>query len=73
MTSLVENLMSKRVFPILSGKNILEAAEAMAENQIGSLPAIGEGNYAGIITECDIVRKEVAKGIDPSPPQWERS
>lgn len=62
----VEKLMSKGVCSIASERSVKEAAEKMTENKIGSLLVIRKGGYVGIITEVDIVRKVVAKGIDPS-------
>ncbi|MDC4204130.1 MAG: CBS domain-containing protein [Candidatus Manganitrophus sp.] len=58
--------MSTKIYSIGSEKNVRSAAEEMARNQIGSLLVTQEGNYTGIITEVDIIRKVVAKGIDPA-------
>ncbi|MCG3113562.1 MAG: CBS domain-containing protein [Candidatus Manganitrophus sp. SB1] len=58
--------MSTKIHSIGSEKNVRSAAEEMARNQIGSLLVTQEGNYTGIITEVDIIRKVVAKGIDPA-------
>lgn len=52
--------------PIMVKPNtsIVECAKMMAEHHVGSL-LIGEGkNLLGIITEQDIVRKVVGKGLD---------
>ncbi len=65
MLPTIEKLMSTKIYSIGSEKNIRDAAEEMARNQIGSLLVTQEGNYTGIITEVDIIRKVVAKGIDP--------
>ena len=62
----VEKLVSKKIFSISEEKSVLEAAEEMAGNEIGSLLVTRKGNYVGIITEVDIVRKVVAKGISPA-------
>lgn len=61
----VEKLVSKKIFSISDQKSVLEAAEEMAGNEIGSLLVTRKGRYVGIITEVDIVRKVVAKGISP--------
>lgn len=66
MLPTIEKLMSTKIYSIGSEKNVRTAAEEMARNQIGSLLVTQEGNYTGIITEVDIIRKVVAKGIDPS-------
>lgn len=66
MLPAIEKLMSTKIYSIGSEKNVRSAAEEMARNQIGSLLVTQEGNYTGIITEVDIIRKVVAKGIDPA-------
>ncbi|TAK06544.1 MAG: CBS domain-containing protein [Candidatus Manganitrophaceae bacterium] len=66
MLPTVEKLMSRKIHSISIEKNIRAAAEEMARNQIGSLLVTQEGSYIGIITEVDIIRKIVAKGIDPA-------
>ncbi|MCG3115669.1 MAG: CBS domain-containing protein [Candidatus Manganitrophus sp. SA1] len=58
--------MSTKIYSIGSEKNVRSAAEEMTRNKIGSLLVTQEGNYTGIITEVDIIRKVVAKGIDPA-------
>ncbi len=62
----VENLMSKKIISIAAEKSVLKAAEEMAGNEIGSLLVTRKGDYVGIITEVDIVRKVVAKGMSPA-------
>lgn len=66
MLPTIEKLMSTKIYSIGSEKNVRSAAEEMARNKIGSLLVTQEGNYTGIITEVDIIRKVVAKGIDPA-------
>jgi len=66
MIPTVERLMSTKIHSVSVEKNIRAAAEEMARHQIGSLLVTREGSYVGIITEVDIIRKIVAKGIDPA-------
>lgn len=66
MLPTIEKLMSTKIYSIGSEKTVRNAAEEMARNKIGSLLVTREGNYIGIITEVDIIRKVVAKGIDPA-------
>ena len=66
MIPTVEKLTTQEICSIASERSVREAAEEMAEGDIGSLLVQEEGAYIGIITEVDIVRKVVAKGIDPS-------
>src|SRR5581483_1606028 len=66
MIPAVEKLMTRQICSIASERSVKEAAEEMAESDIGSLLVHEEREYIGIITEGDIVRKVVAKGMDPS-------
>lgn len=61
----IEKLMSRKIYSIDSQRTVRHAAETMARNRIGSLLVAEEGDYIGIITEVDIIRKVVAKGLDP--------
>jgi CBS domain-containing protein len=62
----VERFMTMKIAAIGAERNISEAAKEMATNAIGSLLVTREGTYVGIITEADIVRKVIAKQLDPS-------
>jgi CBS domain-containing protein len=66
MWPIVENLISGKIYSIQDERSVREAAEEMAEKEIGSLLVSQKGTYIGIITEVDIIRKVVAKGIDPA-------
>lgn len=63
MTNLA-HLMSKEVKKISHDATIREAAELMGRLKIGSLLVEQGGEFVGILTETDIVRKAVAKGLD---------
>lgn len=53
-------LMHTRMETIASEQTVLEAAQMMAEKQIGSLLVLKAGNIVGIVTETDLVRKVIA-------------
>jgi CBS domain-containing protein len=55
MRSLIESIET-----IASEGTVLEAAQMMAEKQIGSLLVIEAGKMVGIVTETDLVRKVIA-------------
>jgi CBS domain-containing protein len=65
MDILVESLISEKLFWIDAGKNIRDLAMEMTQKKIGSLLVKKQGEYVGIVTEVDIVRKIVFFGIDP--------
>jgi acetoin utilization protein AcuB len=52
----VKDVMTKDVITVDVNCTIEEAARIMADNQIGGLPVLREGNLAGIITETDIFK-----------------
>lgn len=66
MIPLVERFMSMKIHSIPFDKRIAEGAREMAANEIGSLLVTREGVYVGIVTDVDIVRKVVAKRLDPA-------
>lgn len=46
---------------------VLEAAKLMVNRDVGAIVVTDEGNkLAGIVTERDITRRVIAKGLDPS-------
>jgi CBS domain-containing protein len=48
-------------------ESVTKAAQKMAENDVGSVVVVnGKGSIVGIITDGDIVRRVVAKGLDPN-------
>ncbi|MGP4077751.1 CBS domain-containing protein [Halobacillus sp. K22] len=42
--------------------NLSELAKCMREEDIGFVPVVEQGNYAGVVTDRDIVVKGLAKG-----------
>jgi len=61
MRSLIENIET-----IASDGTVLEAAQKMAEKQIGSLLVTEAGEMVGIVTETDLVRKVLASHLPAS-------
>jgi CBS domain-containing protein len=62
----VENLISGKIYSVESESTVRKAAEEMARRKIGSLLVTREEAYIGIVTEVDLIRKVIAKGIDPA-------
>src|SRR5215470_6799476 len=55
--------------PIVSldrNSNTRDGANKMMEENIGSIVVSDSGNYVGIVTERDLVKKVIALGRDPS-------
>ena len=61
----VYDCMTTKPISVISSSTLEECAKAMDENHVGAL-VIKEGNEpVGLITEQDIVREVIAKGINP--------
>ncbi len=67
--STVRGVMSKPVITVGIDSSILEAANLMAEKNVGSLVVFYRGEPVGIVTERDVLEKIVAKGLDGSKVQ----
>jgi acetoin utilization protein AcuB len=52
----VLDVMTKKVLTVKADTPIEEAARIMADNKIGGLPVIDEGNVVGMITETDLFK-----------------
>ncbi len=63
----VSDAMVPRVITCKPDETIADAARKMAENDVGSVVVVDDkGLIIGILTEGDIVRRVVAKDLDPS-------
>jgi acetoin utilization protein AcuB len=52
----VAEIMTKNVFTVTHDTPLEEAAKVMADNRIGALPVLQDGELVGIITETDIFK-----------------
>jgi CBS domain-containing protein len=57
-------LVNRKIQAAKLDTTICEAAEIMKRQQVGSLLVEKDGDYTGIVTETDIVRKAAAQGLD---------
>ena len=62
----VKRVMAKNIVTVEKQDTVSEVASLMTSKNVGSILVIDKENneYIGIITERDIVRKVVAKGVD---------
>jgi CBS domain-containing protein len=64
--TLVRDAMSPRVASISPEAPVADAAERLAEQDVGVLPICEAGNrLSGVITDRDIVVRVIAQGLDP--------
>lgn len=57
-------LMTRDVKSIDHGASVREAARLMRDKGVGSLLVHSHGDYVGIVSETDVVRRGVAEGLD---------
>ena len=61
----ISNILSRKgsnAISVLPDTSVLDALKVMAENNIGSVVIMQDGNFLGIITERDYSRKVILKG-----------
>lgn len=61
----VADYMARSIKTVSPETTIQEAGRLMAKFNIGSLLVVKDGEYVGILTETDLARKGMAKGINP--------
>ena len=64
----VKRVMARNIVKVPAQTTVMELARLMAEKNVGSALVMDQdsGQVIGIVTERDIVRKVVAKGVDGS-------
>ena len=62
--STLPGIMCKNLQTVPGDTLVADAAQRMRERRIGSLLIEKQGEYVGIVTDTDIVRKAVAEGKD---------
>lgn len=65
-TALVKDYMSHDVRSIHRGATIKQAGQLLLKHKVGSLIVDDGSRYIGIITDSDLTRRAVAKGLDPN-------
>jgi|SRR3990172_5972675 len=61
----VKKIMTQNLLSVGPITNVSAAAKLMAEKNVGSLLVKQDDNYVGILTDTDIVKKVLAKDLDP--------
>jgi CBS domain-containing protein len=62
----VEKIMRRNVLCIEQDAKVIDCAKLMAEKMLGSAVVCKDAKVVGIITEQDLARRVLAKGIDPN-------
>ncbi len=58
-------LMHREVETMPFDSTLRQVAQRMGEKKIGSLLVVKDGKTVGIVSETDLARKAVARGLDP--------
>jgi CBS domain-containing protein len=66
MAESVRELMSSDPKSVEAGATVQDAAELMAQEDIGDVLVVENGEVKGIVTDRDIVVRAIANGNDPS-------
>jgi signal-transduction protein with cAMP-binding, CBS, and nucleotidyltransferase domain len=61
----VKEVMSQQLMWVGHDANLLTVSQIMAQKDVGSILVKSAGQFVGIITEKDLVRKVLAKGVPP--------
>ncbi|HOQ75516.1 MAG TPA: CBS domain-containing protein [Thermoclostridium sp.] len=61
----VKDIMTRNVAYINPASTVVEAAQLMQKHNVGSVPVCDESGVIGIVTDRDIVVRNIAHGKDP--------
>jgi len=61
----VKDIMTRNVACLNPAATVLEAAQLMQKHNVGSIPVCDESGVVGIVTDRDIVVRNIAHGKDP--------
>lgn len=62
----VKDIMTKNVAYIKPDSTITEAAKLMQQHNVGSIPICDQSGVVGVVTDRDIVVRNVVMGADPN-------
>lgn len=65
----IGEIMTREVKTVEADATIQEAGRLMAEYSVGSLLVVKTGQYVGIMTDTDLARKGMARGVNPEKAQ----
>ena len=61
----VKDIMTRNVAYINPASTVVEAAQLMQKHNVGSVPVCDENGIIGIVTDRDIIVRNIAHGKDP--------
>ena len=70
--ALVESLATRRLISAGSDESVAAAIRRMAENEVGAIVVVDDGELRGIFSERDALKRVLAAGLDPEETTLER-
>ncbi|HHV97079.1 MAG TPA: CBS domain-containing protein [Clostridiaceae bacterium] len=61
----VRDKMTKNIVSVTPDAAIVQVAQLMQKHNVGVIPVVEQGNLVGIVTDRDIVLRNIASGKDP--------
>lgn len=61
----VKDIMSKNVACVNPESKVVEAAQLMQKHNVGSIPVVDRSGIVGIVTDRDIIVRNIAHGKNP--------
>lgn len=61
----VKDIMTKSVAYVNPSSTVIDAAKLMQQHNVGSIPVCDQGGIVGIVTDRDIIVRNVASGKNP--------
>lgn len=61
----VKDIMTKDITYINPDSKVVEAAQLMQKHNVGSIPVCDQSGVIGIVTDRDIIVRNIAHGTDP--------
>lgn len=62
----VKDIMTKNVACVNPESKVVEAAQLMQKHNVGSIPVVDRSGIVGIVTDRDIIVRNIAHGKNPS-------
>lgn len=59
-------MMNRNIRTIRPDALLTDAAKLMRDSRVGAALVMSEGNYVGVVSEADLVRKAMACALDPA-------
>jgi CBS domain-containing protein len=66
MKAISELMKERPMYSVPQSSTVLDAVKFMAEKNIGAVPVVDGNKLVGIFSERDVVKRVIARGLDPA-------